>query len=155
MRKASVSLEAQPELVMNLCRHLGLQVNARFDPSGEDELFPNRITLEGADAQWLLSNRGQGLDAMQFLLHEAHGVREEEALAYLDVQKSRLFRMREVQAMTAMAMEKARQFGSFSFASLNPRERRWVHLLVSRESDLQSESEGTGSMKSLKISRKA
>lgn len=154
MRKA-VPLEALPELASAWCGQLGFKVNARFQPSGDEELFPNRMVLDGADAQWLLANKGQALDALQFLLHEAQGEREESRLAYLDVQSFRLFRMKEVQAMAAMATQRARETGSYTFASLTPRERRWVHLTVAREEGLTTESEGTGTMKALKVMKKA
>ena len=150
MRKA-VSLEALPELATAWCGQLGFKVNARYQPSGDEELFPNRLILEGPDAQCLLANKGQALDALQFVLHEAQGEREESKLAYLDVQGFRLFRMTEVKAMATMAAEKARQAGSYTFASLSPRERRWVHLTVAREEGLMTESEGTGTLKSLKV----
>jgi len=153
MRKA-VSLEALPELAVSWCKNLGFSVSAHFQPSGDEELFPNRLVLQGADAQWLLANKGQALDALQFMLHEAQGEREEARLAYLDVQSFRLFRMTEVKAMAAMAAQKARQMGSYTFASLSPRERRWIHLTVAREDGLTTESEGTGTMKSLKVLKK-
>jgi len=154
MRKA-VSLEALPELAKTWCEHLGLHVSARFQPSGDEELFPNRMVLEGGDTQWLMANKAQALDALQFLLHEVQGEREEARLVYLDVQAYRLFRMTEVKAMAAMAAQKARQLGSYTFESLSARERRWVHLTVAREPGLATESEGTGSMKSLKVLKKS
>lgn len=150
MRKA-VSLEALPELAANWCKELGLVVTARFQPSGDEELFPNRLVLEGPDAQWLMANKGQALDSLQFLLHEAQGEREDAKLCYLDVQSFRLFRMTEIKAMAAMGIQKARQMGSYTFASLSPRERRWMHLTVAREVGLCTESEGTGTLKSLKV----
>lgn len=153
--RTAVTLEALPELATAWCEKLGFNVSARFQPSGDEELFPNRLVLEGPDAQWLMANKAQALDALQFVLHEAQGEREEGRLAYLDVQSFRLFRMREVKAMAAMAIEKARQTGSHTFASLTPRERRWVHLTVAREAGLVSESEGTGTMKCLKVMKKA
>lgn len=154
MRKV-VSLDALPELASAWCGQMGFKVTARYQPSGDEELFPNRLVLEGSDAQWLLANKGQALDALQFLLHEAQGEREEARLAYLDVQGFRLFRMTEVKAMAAMAAQKARQTGAYTFASLSPRERRWVHLTVAREPGLTTESEGTGTMKALKVLKKA
>lgn len=154
MRKA-VSLEALPELAAAWCGKLGFNVSARYQASGDEELFPNRLVLEGPDAQWLMANKGQALDALQFMLHEAQGEREEARLAYLDVQGFRLFRMKEVKAMAAMAVDRARQTGSYTFASLTPRERRWVHLSVAREEGLTTESEGTGTMKALRVMRKA
>jgi predicted RNA-binding protein Jag len=154
MRKASVTLEALPELIVRWCGALGLKVSFKAEPSGDEELFPNRLVLEGADAQWLLANKGQALDSLQFLLHEAQGERDEAKLVHLDVQSFRLFRMKELKAMADMAAQKARSFGSHAFSSLSPRERRWVHLIIARESDLMSESEGTGTFKTLKVIRK-
>lgn len=154
MRKAAITLDELPELATRWCEGLGLKVSAHFEPSGDDELFPNRMVLDGPDTQWLMASKAQALDALQFLLHEAQGERDEARLVYLDVQGFRLFRMKELKAMTAMAAQKARSLGSFSFSSLSPRERRWVHLLIAREADLVSESEGTGTFKTLKVSRK-
>lgn len=151
--RATTPLEALPELAVRCCAHLGLKVKARFEPSGDDELFPNRLLLEGPDAAALLANRGQALDALQFLLHEAQGERDEDRLVYLDVQGYRLVRMKELQAMAALAAEKARTLGSFTLGSLNPRERRWVHLTIAKQPGLTTESEGTGAIKALTVKR--
>ena len=43
--------------------------------------------------------KGTALDALQFLIHEVQGEREESKLAYLDAQGARLFRMKEVKAI--------------------------------------------------------
>jgi predicted RNA-binding protein Jag len=134
---------------------LGLDIEAAFEPSGNELLFPNRISLAGQDASLLLAGKSQPLDALQLLLHEAQGEREESKLAYLDVQGTRLFRMHELVAMANMAAQKARAVGSFVFSSLTPKERRWVHLTIGGERDLETASEGTGALKSLRVSRKA
>ncbi|BDU78888.1 R3H domain-containing nucleic acid-binding protein [Mesoterricola sediminis] len=153
MRKASLSLDQVPEAVGRWCSHLGLQVTTATVPSGDEELFPNRIVIDGPDAHWLAANKGMALDALQFLVHEAQGEREEHRQAYLDVQSFRLFRMKEIVAMAQFAAEKARSLGSYTFASLSPRERRWVHLVLAREPGFTTESEGTGTFKALKVSR--
>ncbi|HPS68046.1 MAG TPA: hypothetical protein PLA48_09345 [Holophaga sp.] len=154
MRKAAESLESLPEVVTRWCQFLGLGVTAKFEPSGDEELFPNRLVLGGPDAQWLLPGKGQALDALQFLLHEAQGEREEGKLAYLDVQAFRLFRMVELKAMADLAARKTRETGSFAFSTLSPRERRWIHLILGREPDLATASEGEGHFKVLKVTRK-
>ncbi|HNX31171.1 MAG TPA: hypothetical protein PKM35_06160, partial [Holophaga sp.] len=151
MRKAAESLESLPEVVTRWCQFLGLGVTAKFEPSGDEELFPNRLVLGGPDAQWLLPGKGQALDALQFLLHEAQGEREEGKLAYLDVQAFRLFRMVELKAMADLAARKTRETGSFAFSTLSPRERRWIHLILGREPDLATASEGEGHFKVLKV----
>jgi len=153
MRKTSLPLDQAPERVTRWCRHLGLTVTAAFGPSGDEALFPNRLVLSGADAGWLAANKGQALDALQFLLHEAQGEREEGKLAYLDVDSFRLFRMKEIIAMAGFAAEKAKVLGSYTFTSLSPRERRWVHMVLGRREGFTTESEGTGTYKALKVSR--
>ncbi len=154
MRKAGVSLESVPELITRWGGHLGLALEARSAPSGDEEAFPNRLAIAGPDAPLLAANRGAALDALQFLVHEAQGEREDQKLAYLDVKGARLFRMQEVMAMGQFAAQKARELGSHTLGALSARERRWVHLVVSREAGLGTESEGTGTFKPVKVFRK-
>jgi predicted RNA-binding protein Jag len=143
-----------PGLMDRWTQALGLEVSLRPQESGDAELFPNRMILEGRDAALFSEGRGAPLDALQFLLHEAQGSREDGHLAYLDVGGQRLFRMREIASMAEFAATKARELGNYTFKSLTPRERRWVHLVIARTPDLRSESEGTGTLKSLQILRK-
>lgn len=154
MRKNSVSLESVPELITRWSGHLGLTVEAKFTPSGDEEAFPNRLVLGGPDASHFAANRGLALDALQFLVHEAQGEREDTRLAYLDVKGTRLFRMQEVMAMAQFAAGKARDLGSHTLGALSARERRWVHLVVSRIEGLGTESEGTGTFKPVRVFKK-
>jgi predicted RNA-binding protein Jag len=62
--------------------------------------------------------------------------------------------MQEVMAMGRFAADKARELGSHTLGALSARERRWVHLVVSREEGLGTESEGTGTFKPVKVFRK-
>ena len=151
MRKSGASLESTPELIAHWGGDLGLALEARFAPSGDEEAFPNRVAISGADAALLGANRGVALDALQFLVHEAQGEREDQKLASLDVKGARLFRMQEVMAMGQFAAERARELGSHTLGALSARERRWVHLVVSREAGLGTESEGTGAFKPVRV----
>ena len=153
MRKTALPLEQTPDTVTRWCGELGLKVTAAFEPSGDEALFPNRLVLEGQDGGFLAANKGQALDALQFLLHEAQGEREESRLAYLDVASFRLFRMKEIVQMAAFAADKARAYGTYTFSSLSPRERRWVHMVLSRQPGFSTESEGTGTYKALTVTR--
>jgi predicted RNA-binding protein Jag len=147
-------MEATLELVKKWCGYLGFDIKVGFEGSGNELLFPNRMSLVGPDALHLLSDKSQPLEALQFLLHEAQGERESSKLVYLDVQGSRLFRMREMVAMAEIAAKKARETGSYAFVSLTSKERRWIHLTIGKESDLETHSEGFGAHKSLKVCRK-
>lgn len=155
MRKRGVKKEDVPALVTRWTELLGLEVTAAFEPSGNDALFPNRIVVGGPDAAILKANRGQALDALQHLLHEMQGERDEDKLTYLDADGMRLFRMREVVAMAGFGASKARELGSYTFGAMSPRERRWLHLTIaSTAADLTTESEGTGHFKPVKVMRK-
>ncbi len=155
MRKLALALETVPTQVTRWLGLLGLTVDAAFEPSGDEALFPNRVLVKGEDAAWLAANKGAAVDALQFLLHEAQGEREDSRLAYLDPQGTRLFRLKELKAMAAFAAEKAKELGSFNLSGLTPRERRWVHLTISKEPGLGTESEGIGHIKTLKVFRSA
>ncbi len=151
MRESRLALEAVPEQVTRWAGQLGLKVDAAFEPSGDDALFPNRVLVKGADASWLAANKGAAIDALQFLIHEAQGEREDGKLAYLDPQGTRLFRMKELKAMAAFAVEKAQELGTYALSGLTPRERRWVHLTISQQPGFSTESEGIGHIKTLKV----
>ena len=153
MRKPGISLDTVPDLITRWGGHLGLALEARFAPSGDEEAFPNRVAIAGRDAALLGANRGVALDALQFLVHEAQGEREDQKLAYLDVKGARLFRMQEVMAMGQFAAAKARELGSHTLGALSARERRWVHLVVGREPGLGTESEGDGTFKPVRVFR--
>jgi predicted RNA-binding protein Jag len=153
MRKSTLPLEQVPETVTRWCGLLGLKVSADFGPSGDEALFPNRLVLDGPDGNWLAANKGQALDALQFLLHEAQGEREESRQVYLDVASFRLFRMKEIVAMAGFAAEKAKAYGTYTFTSLSPRERRWIHMVLSRQPGFTTQSEGTGTYKALTVTR--
>ena len=154
MRRPGASLESVPELIVQWAAHLGLAVEAKAAPSGDEEAFPNRIQVGGPDASWLGAQRGAALDALQFLVHEAQGEREDRKLAYLDTKGTRLFRMQEVMAMARFAADRAREVGAHTLGALSARERRWVHLVVSREEGLGTESEGVGTFKPVRVFRK-
>ncbi len=155
MARRAVPLDQIPALAQGWCAKLGLQVEARFEASGDEELFPHRMVVDGPDASWLAANKGQALDALQFLLHEAQSERDENRVVYLDASGARLFRMKELKAMAGLAAQTARERGSYTFGPMSPRERRWIHLLIAREAGLASESEGTGHFKAVKVSRQA
>lgn len=154
MAKRGAKLEELPGMVSAWGAKLGLSLEARFEASGDEALFPNRLLVEGPDADCLLADRGHALDALQHLLQEVQHERDEARQVWVDAKGMRLFRMKEVVAMAGLAAAKARSLGSFSFGPMSPRERRWLHLSIARlGQDLATESEGTGHFKPVKVKR--
>lgn len=154
MKRAHVSLEAAPALLEGWLGHLGLAVKAQASPSGDEEAFPNRIELRGEDATLLGAQKGQPLDALQYLLQEHVGVHEESRQPFLDAGSLRLARMKELKVMARFGADRAREMGFYTFSPLSPRERRWVHMAISAMEGLTTESEGVGHFKALKVIRK-
>ena len=154
MKRAHAKLEEAPALLEAWMGHLGLSVQAVPAPSGDEAAFPNRIALRGEDASRLGANKGQALDALQHLIQERVGEHDEAKLPFLDAGSLRLARMKELKAMAGFAADKARELGSYTFAPLSPRERRWVHMEISALGGFETESEGTGHFKALKVVKK-
>ena len=153
MTRARIRLEDAPALLDAWMAHLGLEAKAIPAPSGDEAGFPNRIELRGEDAARLGASKGQPLDALQHLLQERVGEHDEAKQPFLDAGTLRLARMKELKVMARFGAEKARELGSYIFAPLSPRERRWAHMEISALGGLQTESEGTGHFKSLKVVR--
>lgn len=156
MAKRGVKLEDLPALVAGWGAKLGLKLEAAFQPSGNEALFPNRLLISGPDAEALMADRGQPLDALQHLLQEVQHERDEAKQVWLDANGVRLFRMKEVLAMAKLAAAKAQEFGSYAFGPMSPRERRWIHLTIAElGGGLTTESEGTGHFKPVKVLKQA
>ncbi|HEU4951738.1 MAG TPA: R3H domain-containing nucleic acid-binding protein [Holophagaceae bacterium] len=151
--RARLPLEDAPALLDTWMAHLGLEAKAVPAPSGDEAAFPNRIELRGEDAARLGANKGQPLDALQHLLQERVGEHDEAKQPFVDAGTLRLARMKELKVMARFGAEKAQELGSYTFAPLSPRERRWIHMEISALGGLQTESEGTGHFKSLKVLR--
>lgn len=151
MKRSHVSLEAAPALLEGWMGHLGLAVKALPAPSGDELAFPNRIELRGEDAALLGAEKGQPLDALQYLIQELVGEHDESKQPFLDAGSLRLARMKELKVMARFGADKAREMGFYAFAPLSPRERRWIHMEISAMDGFTTESEGTGHFKSLKV----
>jgi len=115
------------------------------------------LAIEGADAEFLLSEGGELLEAFQHLVNQAFGrtLPKGERIV-CDVENFRATREAELRAMARHAAERVRATGvAFTFGPMNPNERRVIHLSLSSEEDLFTESVGEGNARRLKVSLKA
>lgn len=154
MKRTHAKLEEAPALLEAWMGHLGLDIKAVAAPSGDEAAFPNRLELRGEDAARLGAQKGQPLDALQHLLQERIGEHDEAKLPFLDAGSLRLSRMKELKVMARFAADKARELGAYTFAPLSPRERRWVHMEISAMGGFETESDGAGHFKALKVVKK-
>lgn len=130
----------------------GLELRASVDTK-ESGCFLN---IEGIDASLLLNEGGELLEALQHILNQAFSrVLPKEERIVCDVENFRATREAELRAMARHAAERVRSTGvPFTFGSMNPNERRVIHLALAAEEDLHTESVGEGTARRLKVSYK-
>jgi spoIIIJ-associated protein len=114
------------------------------------------LDIDGNDASLLLNESGELLEALQHLLNQAFGrsLSKDERII-CDVQGFRSTREAELRAMARHAAERVRSSGiAFTFGPMNANERRVIHLALSTDNDLHTESIGEGFNRRLKVSLK-
>jgi spoIIIJ-associated protein len=135
-------------------------LNALFDSAGfklraqvEDVEGGRVLNIDGVDTSFLLAEGGELLEALQHLLNQAFGRGLEKGERLIcDVENFRATREAELRAMARHAAERVRATGrEFIFGPMIPNERRVIHLVLSTEEDLHTESVGEGSARRLKV----
>jgi spoIIIJ-associated protein len=138
-------------------------LNALFASAGfdlraqvEDAESGHILNIDGADTSFLLAEGGELLEALQHLLNQAFGRALEKGERLIcDVENFRATREAELRAMARHAAERVRATGrEFIFGPMIPNERRVIHLFLSTEEDLATESIGEGSARRLKVTLK-
>lgn len=109
--------------------------------------------LSGEDISLLLAENGELLDAFETLLFQIFGKELDKSGRFVcDADGYRQTRRAELQAMARFAAENVRKSGKpFTFGILNSNERRVIHLSLSEQTDLQTESIGDGRERRLQI----
>jgi spoIIIJ-associated protein len=102
----------------------------------------------------IIGKHGQTLDALQYIMNKiaAHRYREPREKVVLDTEN---YRGRRVEALENMALrmrEKARKSRKpVTIGPLNPQDRRIIHITLSGDEDVRTESKGEGFYKKLAI----
>lgn len=112
------------------------------------------LNIEGESSSLLLNEGGELLEALQHLLNQvfSRSFPPGERLV-CDVENFRAAREAELHAMARHAAERVRSTGlPFTFGPMNSDERRVIHLALSEDKELKTESIGEGSARRLKVS---
>lgn len=104
------------------------------------------VKFSGEDLKYLMTNKGEGLLALEQLTQELLKMEgDEHALLCFDANDYRLLRQEELRISALTVAEQVRQGGNpFRFNPMTSRERRIIHLALRDATDLRSESSGTG-----------
>ncbi len=104
------------------------------------------VKFHGEDVDLILSNRAELLLALEHVSQEALRMHSDDhSRVAFDANDYRALRMEELRMSAQVAAEKVKSSGQpFRFNPMNSRERRIIHISLRNETDLRSESSGSG-----------
>jgi spoIIIJ-associated protein len=104
------------------------------------------VRFSGPDIECLTFNKGEALLALEQLTQEVLGMHAgEHALLCFDANDFRLLRQEELRLSALTIAERVRKSRvPYRFNPMTSRERRLLHLALSGEKDLRTESSGAG-----------
>lgn len=120
---------------------------ADAEPRPDDFETPDVVVrFTGRDVDHLLANRAELLLALEHLAMEMlRTPSEDHSRISFDANDYRLLRVEELRMSASAAAEKVKRTGvPFRFSPMNSRERRVIHLALRNESEVRSESAGSG-----------
>lgn len=127
----------------------------RFDLSAQAEWTDEGclLNISGKDEHFLLNENGEVLDAFETLLFQIYGKNLDRSERFIcDANGFRRTRKAELHAMAKFAAQNVRKNDKpFTFGALNSTERRVIHLALQEETDLITESIGTGRDRRLQV----
>lgn len=140
------------EFVAGLVNDIGFDIKVSSEFTDEGCV----LDLSGPDAHFLLSENGEMLDAIETILFQIWGRElDREHRFVCDAEGFRKTRKAELQAMARYAAKNVREKGiPFTFGVLNSTERRIIHMTLSEEKDLDTESVGEGRDRRLQVRMK-
>lgn len=128
----------------------GFQVNYEMQDAetaeGDFETPDVMVKFTGPDVDLLLSNRAELLLALEHVTMEMLRMpSEDHSRISFDANDYRLLRIEELRLSAQTAAEKVKRTGQpFHFNPMNSRERRVIHLALRGETEIRSESLGSG-----------
>jgi len=141
--------EHAQEFIEGLISDIGLdvKVSAEFNDEG------CVLDLAGPDSHLLHAENGEMLDAFETLLFQIYGRELDREHRFIcDADGFRQTRTSELHAMAKFAAKNVRDKGvPFTFGVLNSTERRIIHMVLSDEEDLITESVGQGRDRRLQV----
>ena len=137
--------ESVRDLVDEMLDHLDWDLDVEVDGDDPETL---RVEFYGEDREILVKNRAEVLEVFQFLTNRIFGRELGERRIVVDCEGFRARREAELQEIAARVSERVKLTGQEEeLASMNPYERRLVHLAVAEIEGVTTESEGDGVMK--------
>jgi spoIIIJ-associated protein len=127
--------------------------NLKLKASAEATDNGFKVQVRGDDVAILLGHNAEVLDALEYLGNRVlTKARDEETRVNFDSGNYRARREKELQLMAEKAAEKVRLSKiPFTFDPMNSNERRIIHLALSEDSSVRTESIGNGENRKVTI----
>jgi spoIIIJ-associated protein len=111
------------------------------------------LDIKGDGTGLLIGRHGQTLDAIQYIVGRIVGKQlGEKKVIVIDTERYRERRRENLERLSRQMGEKAKSTGRpISLQPMSASDRRIVHLALKHDRDLETRSEGEGSLKSIKI----
>jgi spoIIIJ-associated protein len=137
------------EFLRGLIERVGVAARVRIGFREQNKLG---IDLDSRDSGILIGKKGQTLEAIQTIANVVAGRMKDGMRVVVDSQNYRSRRERSLVRMAEAAAEEVRRTRhSRLLEAMNPFERRLVHTALSKLQDIQTESEGEGMYKRVRI----
>ena len=141
--------ESVRELVDEMLDHLDWALDVEVHGDDPETL---RVELHGEDREILVRNRAEVLEVFQYLTNRIFGRELRERRIVVDSDGYRAQKEAELREIAARVSERVKLTGQEEeLGSMNPYERRIVHLAVAELEGVTTESEGDGVMKRVVI----
>jgi spoIIIJ-associated protein len=115
------------------------------------------LEIKGDGSGLIIGKHGQTLDALQYIVNKiaAHRYKELKERVVLDTENYRGRRVAALENMALRMREKVKKSRkAVTIGPLNPQDRRVIHMALSGDEDVRTESEGDGFYKKLVIAPK-
>ena len=116
------------------------------------------LEIKGDGSGLIIGKHGQTLDALQYIINKISANRHKELKEkiILDTENYRARRVEALQNMALRLREKVKKLKkAVTIGPLNPQDRRIIHITLSGDEDVRTESEGEGFYKQLVITTKS
>lgn len=115
------------------------------------------LEIKGDGSGLIIGKHGQTLDALQYIMNKlaAHRYKELKERVVLDTENYRGRRVAALENMALRMREKVKKSRkAVTIGPLNPQDRRVIHMALSEDEDVRTESKGDGFYKKLVIAPK-
>ncbi len=136
----------------NLLRNMKVQASSSIRATREEEEGTVELEIEGEDSGLLIGRRGETLRALQYVTNLLVG-RRAEGRVVLDVEGYRERRYSALRTLAARVAERVASTGqSVTLEPMAANERRVIHLALSNNPRVVTESTGMGEARKITVS---